>query len=353
MICRRRVLESGLLVLAFLTACQASPPTQSSVTVAPASPPVPTVPVTQEASPVQVARSAEAEAYLTAALDIMEQYSINRRKIDWAALRTMAFGRTAGAQTPADTYTAIRLALVQLGDRHSLFRPPEVTATIVAGGAPGSLPSGTMVYDRIADIVVPGFEGSADQATAYAEQAQTMIARLDQSQPCGWIVDLRDNPGGNMWPMLAGIGPVLGDGVAGAFVDLDGHRSEYSYEAGAAREGQNTAIKVDKPYQLHSLMPAVAVLTSSRTASSGEAITVAFRGRPHTRSFGRPTFGLSTGNRNFRLSNGAFIILTVTVFADRTGVQYGKEIVPDQIVWANPVEVAAKWLLAQPACLQP
>lgn len=351
MLIRRHELATIALALFLITACQSSPQTASSTAGVTAPSALPTAPIAQEPSARPATQSAEAEAYFTAALDIMEQNSINRRKIDWPVFRATALGRIAGAQVPADTYTAIRLALVQLGDRHSLFVQPSLSATVAAGGAPLSLPSGKMLQDRIADIEMPGFQGSSAQAADYAEQAHAVIARLDQAQPCGWIVDLRDNPGGNMWPMLAGIGPVLGNGTAGAFIDLDNHQTSYSYDEGAARSGQDTVMAVEKPYTLHAPMPAVAVLTSGRTTSSGEAITVAFRGRPHTRSFGQPTYGLSTGNQGFELPDGAFIYLTTTVFADRTGTQYGKQIAPDQLVWADPAGEAAKWLLAQPDCL--
>jgi C-terminal processing protease CtpA/Prc len=63
----------------------------------------------------------------------------------------------------------------------------------------------------------------------------------------------------------------------------------------------------------------VAVITGPRTFSSGEAVTVAFRERPRTRSFGLPTGGLSTTNAGFPLPDGSAIYLTVAVDADRTG----------------------------------
>jgi C-terminal processing protease CtpA/Prc len=279
----------------------------------------------------------------------MEQHSLNRRKIDWAALRATTFERAAAARVPANTYTAIRSALMQLGDQHSFFRPPEEVQAIDTGSQSSTLPSGVLIHDRIASIVVPAFIGNEAQAMTYVKQAHTVIAKLDQLHPCGWIVDLRNNTGGNMWPMLAGVGPVLGDGMAGAFADLDDQRVEYGYYAGVARYGQEIVVQVDAPYQLRAALPTVAVLTNGETSSSGEAIAVAFRGRPGTRSFGQSTDGLSSGNAGYPLSDGAFIFLTTVVFADRTGTRYGQEIVPDTVV-NEAREAAATWLLEQPAC---
>jgi len=103
----------------------------------------------------------------------------------------------------------------------------------------------------------------------------------------------------------------------------------------------------------------VAVLTGRMTFSSGEAIAVAFRGRPDTRSFGLETGGLTTSNDEFLLSDGAWLLLTVSRFADRTGKVYSGPIVPDEVVnppetWPDPVlEAATAWLLSQPACTDP
>jgi C-terminal processing protease CtpA/Prc len=96
----------------------------------------------------------------------------------------------------------------------------------------------------------------------------------------------------------------------------------------------------------------VAVLTSNNTASSGEAVFVACRGRPSTRSFGNQTAGFSTSNRTFEMSDRAWIVLTGSTYADRNGQLYGREIQPDgktEILEEVPLKARA-WLLAQPTC---
>jgi hypothetical protein len=97
-------------------------------------------------------------------------------------------------------------------------------------------------------------------------------------------------------------------------------------------------------------------LTGPRTASSGEAVTIAFRGRPRTRSFGLPTAGLSTSNGTFPLPDGAALLLTTAIEADRTGRRYGDKIEPDQLVENDPtkgdpaIEAATQWLRASSTC---
>jgi Peptidase family S41 len=80
------------------------------------------------------------------------------------------------------------------------------------------LPTGRQIARRIGALELPAIVGSTEQVQGYAASAQHMIRELDELGIDGWIVDLRRNTGGNMWPMLAGAGPILGEGELGAFV---------------------------------------------------------------------------------------------------------------------------------------
>jgi C-terminal processing protease CtpA/Prc len=301
-------------------------------------------------------------AYLEEALDIMQEHSINQGQIDWDRLRARARSRALGARTPEDTHNAIRFALRDLGDHHSHFMTPEQVAELEEGtmNLSSADPGGRMLDEGLGYIMIPGFVGLGDAANEYATKIQEIIREIDAESPCGWVVDLRQNVGGSMWPMLAGIGPILGEGRVGAFVSSDGEQVGWTYTDGQAWEGESLqTAATGMAYELGNPSPPVAVLTGPRTSSSGEAIVVAFRGRPNTRSFGRVTMGLSTSNESFALSDGAWIFLTVSEFADRTGERYGGVITPDQVVWAEEAEdeltlqAAVDWLLEQPACADP
>jgi C-terminal processing protease CtpA/Prc len=86
------------------------------------------------------------------------------------------------------------------------------------------------------------------------------------------------------------------------------------------------------PVRLTRPAPPIAVLTSQHTSSSGEATLVSFLGMDRVRTFGLPTAGYSTANTTVELSDGALLVLTVAVMADRTGRRYGTSIVPDVLV---------------------
>jgi carboxyl-terminal processing protease len=88
------------------------------------------------------------------------------------------------------------------------------------------------------------------------------------------------------------------------------------------------------------------VLSDNRIASSGEATLIAFRLRPNTRSFGQPTCGLSTANGTYQLSDGATLVLTTALMADRAKTPFGDSIPPDEVIGdANQtIQRAIEWL---------
>ncbi|WP_323137732.1 S41 family peptidase [Streptomyces sp. NEAU-H22] len=217
---------------------------------------------------------------------------------------------------------------------------------------------GRALPGRMGYLSHPSVRGSEKVLQQYVREGRDAVAKADRPNACGWVIDLRRNRGGNMWPMLAVVGPILGDGDVGSFIDADGKKTVWSIEKGSPRlDGDSTGWVTSPPVGGGSAP--VAVLTSRSTASSGEAVTVAFRGRPDTRSFGEDTTGVPTSNARHRLSDGAILNLTEGMDADRTGRAYDSPIPPDQPVVddlgrggsKDPVlDAATEWLSEQPGC---
>ena len=232
-----------------------------------------------------------------------------------------------------------------LGDGHSSYQ--------IAGGGTLSVPTRTCVPSGAPTPTVPlnvgyvrvgSFGGSGSAATAFAEGIQQSIRAQDRADLIGWIVDLRGNGGGNMWPMIAGLGPILGESLLGHFVHPTGKIDAWRYQNGASTLNGIDLVRVVAPYTLLNQAPRVAVLVDNGVASSGEATFIAFRGRPATRSFGASTCGASTANQGFGLSNGATLILTTSLMADRALTQYGNAVVPDEAT-VGPAETVQRALL--------
>lgn len=358
---------ASIVLLSFiLAACQPQPaPTLTPSTIPPTTSPsaVPSATVLPAAIPSATPGiSPAASVYLEQALAILEQHALYRQEINWKRLKSRAFLLASNALTTADTYPAIAVALGSLNDGHSQFLTPQQAADLMSGARMAGLPepAGRLLENGLAYVSVPSFAGSVEAGQAFALHIQNILREMDSSEPCGWIVDLRQNSGGDLWPMLAGIGPLLGEGLAGAFAGPDGSQEYWYYEHGQVRQGEEVLLQVDADlvYTLRSPLPPVAVLTGQETLSSGEALLVAFRGRLLARSFGRETGGLSTANERYILSDGAQMYLTVSRFADRTGQVYGGIIIPDEYIRDDSaerdiaLEKASAWLLEQDSCME-
>lgn len=141
---------------------------------------------------------------------------------------------------------------------------------------------------------------------------------------------------------------LIGEGTLGFFIGPHQQATPWGYKAGRAwlRTEAEAASTLETPYTLVTPNPRVALLTDIGVASSGEAIAIAFRGRPHTRSFGTATCGLSTAVAQFPLKQGGRIAVVTSVMADRTKTPYGKAVTPDEVVNdpAGVVPRALSWL---------
>jgi len=197
----------------------------------------------------------------------------------------------------------------------------------------------------------------------YVRDGARVVRNLDRSRPCGWIVDLRANHGGSMGPMLTVLAPLLAGDTLGYFVYPSGRRTPWALRDGQLFVGDRADSPRTNRYRLSRPAPPVAILIGTPTASAAEATLISFRGQPDVRSFGRPTHGLATANVVHRLSDGAYLQITVADEADRTGHVYPEHspIPPDQSTPAPPqngsapapdpsVAAATRWLSTTGGC---
>lgn len=286
------------------------------------------------------------DKYVKSALDIIEAYSLKKDQINWKDFRAkvLKFGRND--KTIDDAHKTIKYALSLLHDGHSSFVSAKDYKKQLSGYPVEKIDAIESDFEnQIGYIKIPGFMGTDSLCTAFAVRLQQTIKGIDDNNLKGWIIDLRNNTGGDMWPMLLGIGPLIGDGTAGYFVNDKKEFMAWGYSDGKTFSG--TLIKSDtiSDYHLKNINKKIAVLINSGTASSGEAIAIAFKGLPRTRFFGNKTHGLTTGNSSIFLSDSSLIKLLTVVYADRDSTVYGIPIIPDEIVKTDdPKKAAISWI---------
>jgi len=271
---------------------------------------------------------------------------MKKDQIDWPDYRANVLKYGKNDKTIDDAHKTIKYALSLLHDGHSIFVSSKDMKKEYSDTSTKKITSIVSEYtSEIGYIKIPGFIGNERLEKAFASRIQDLIRGLEKQKISGWIIDLRGNTGGNMWPMLLGIGPILGDGIAGYFVNDKKDFNMWGYAEGKTFDGGSIISKIDSAYQLKNKNKKIAVLINNSTASSGEAIAVAFKGLPKTRFFGDRTRGQTTGNSTIFLSDSSMIALMTVVFADRNKVIYGIPIIPDEIAKdVDAKELAIKWI---------
>jgi len=293
--------------------------------------------------------SPAAASFLRSALDTLQAVTLDAGSLPWSTIRDSAFMLAAGARTTRDTYGAIAWAL-RHANKHSFLQ----------ANRPGVV--GELVDGRYGYVHVPSRSGDG---IGLADSLQSAVAGLASGGACGWIVDLRGNGGGNMWPMLAGIGPLLGDSLVGSFgVGRAADRWFYNRGLSGILHANGVLDTVTRitvtAVELPRRDAPVAVLIDGGTGSAGEDIAIALRGRLNVRTFGSPSAGYTTINRGLRLPDGANMVVTTGYNADRRGVLYTEQIQPDSMIPGAPPgwpfatdgvgRAAIHWLATQAAC---
>ncbi len=294
--------------------------------------------------------------YITDACDIIAKNSLVKDSINITSLTETALKIAGPAKNYSDCFLAINFLLESLrpfGDHHSFFMSANEVKNWESEGSQVSeiqFPS-YKVLDNIGYILVPPFHGGNPiQMKAYADSMQLALEDLYNAQIKGWIIDLRQNTGGNMEPMIAGLGPLFSSEKLGSLIDVNGNSESWYYKDGKYFGDGYEGWTVSKTIELSSLP--VAVLTSNQTGSSGEIVTISFIGNSNTKSFGQPTWGLTTGNGSFVLKDGSQIFLASTVMSDRNGKEYTARIAPDYVIDDDPttekdevIDTAKEWIL--------
>lgn len=324
------------------------------------------------------------EAYLRAAMDTIQKNALNTTQVNWDKLRQEVIEKAQGAKSTPEVYHLLRYVLKSLNDNHSFIQLSDSLAALEkkaqkpenqtkkkqqAKKQPSpyeprmKIEYGIHTVDniKVARIFVP--KGS--RGNKFAQRLHDRIIEMNAQKPCGWIIDLRGNLGGNMWPMLAGIGHLVGENPLGGSVDAQGNRDFYLYKSGKAiyvdksgKENVYAQVK-ESPFTAASDIP-IAFLIDRSTASSGEALAVILKGRKNTRSFGEVSYGASTSTRGFKLSDGANLVLAVSTFEDKNKNKYPNGIKPNETIPVGQqkmapeedpiIKTALHWLKQQTSC---
>lgn len=294
------------------------------------------------------------EEYLEEYFDLISTKSLVRDTSLIQTLRSNARALCNGMTELEDVHFILKNITFNLKDGHSFFSSPQEWKDLHQSSenlkkSDIQFSNGKILEGNIAYIHVPTFS-SLDPflVRKSVDSLQGLIQRLDNVNLKGWVIDLSQNSGGNSFAMIPGLGPLLGDGPCGQSISADGTCKTLFYKQGLIGWDDDLDTLVVSPYYVKKDSLPIAIIYSSRTASSGEAVALAFRGKENCRSFGQETAGLTTRVDNFVLSDSASLNLATAYKADRNGILFkGTKIPPDLYTekYDESLSMSIKWIL--------
>lgn len=239
--------------------------------------------------------------------------------------------------TYKEIYPLLKQALaIKSGKHGSLMTPSEVKKESSQFKAPTS-----SVKDNILYVHLPEFSGSSSQGEKYAN---TIYYKMTSKIYKGIIIDLSNNLGGDIGPMLAGISPVIPNGKLFEIVNAADNPTSVTFH-GSVTNNMGTKIDLGNVKKVTGIP--VAVIINRWTASSGELTALALENNPSVKTFGGESAGYTSINTTYMMYNGAQVNITTSKIKKNNGqVLFNNKIKPD-VQTNNPIVQANNWILNQ------
>ena len=165
-----------------------------------------------------------------------------------------------------------------------------------------------------------GYLQARQLISTVADELATAARDLSAKGATAWILDLRDDPGGEL---------TVAVNVASLFVQ----RGTLVYQVG--RDGQRTAVDTN-PSKFLGLTKPLVVLVNKNSASGSEIIAAGIRANGVGTVMGAQTAGCVGTGQPRELPDGGLLLVTLTKMQDaKTGADLngpGKGVIPDRIV---------------------
>lgn len=275
------------------------------------------------------------EKYVKQAITFMDNQGIYNHTEAWETVRKEVLEETKKCKSYEETYPYLEKALKTVGGKHSkLILPSTQEETEVA-----VMPEVKMIDTTIAYIKLPEFIGNAQQGEEYANIVYEFLRENANMQ--GVIIDLQNNTGGDMGPMIAAISPLLPDGeVLDFYIQSTIH--PVMIDNGKI-SGGGSALTMDSPFKITGIP--IAILQNEMTASSAEATLLAFRGLENTKTFGKASAGYCSCNTTRSLYDGAILQLTIGYDVPRTQEFFCEDPIEPDVSCESALDNAKQWII--------
>ncbi len=257
-------------------------------------------------------------------------------------------------------YEVVKEALHDLKDNHSnIMKNSNDKYDLITNQPVNSYANLIYVEDGVGIIKLTTYMinviSQEDALSEYVvKQYHERLAKIKSAVSKGWIIDLKDNAGGNMYPMLACLSDFLSNKPIGGFYMYE-HSKRPSKQI-ILFDGKNflfnkqIALSYKNYYSIGTITLPTVVIISNKTASSGEFVALALARQPNVILIGQPSAGLATANIPIELPNKlGYYALTVGYYLDKDNKPLLTEQVSPAILFSDPnenlIEEAKKLIL--------
>lgn len=305
---------------------------------------------------------------LDSSISLLQQYALHTKTTSWPQVKQTAYAKAAHAKTWNELDSSISFLFAAVNDHHGWLSAGDAelrwnitTAQQFSTEVKNEIAKGNRVVKKIVTgnigyLRVPGMMLDTSQYNKKAQQLMDSLCALQQAGATKFIIDLRLNAGGTMFPMIAGLSALLGNGKFIGNADATGNIENMCVlENGKFTSADGGMAKIGTTCNRISNRTAVVILISNLTGSAGECVAVAFKGRKHTKFIGEPTAGFTIGNNgHWIIENKAGIVIAESAIVDRNKTIYYKDVQPDELIWGGDnfddylqdkkIQAAVKWL---------
>ena len=269
--------------------------------------------------------------YVKSSFRIIDKYAF-RAGGDWMIERESYLSEAKSIDNFDDAHRIVNSALAFAGGKHSTLLAPVTDTTAFEESAPEAY----MLEDGIAYVKLPAHRGVKVSDATYTHTVLDFLqSHLDAA---GVVIDLRDNHGGNMYPMISAIAPLLPEGTLLSFKTRK-RTSPITLDFVVRSSGLST----EEISKFPDSTP-IAILINDWTGSSGEATLLCFRGLENVRTFGIPTAGYASANQSFLMADGYTLLITIGCDVARTGEVFCDDPIAPDVETKMPLEDAVAWI---------
>ncbi|MBS1544020.1 MAG: S41 family peptidase [Bacteroidetes bacterium] len=270
----------------------------------------------------------------------MKERALGSASVDWEGYNERLQSILSKSHKADDIFQLLGSVFTDIGDFHGGFfyngvrygmKQADLTVRqeLQDGFKIGASVKSRIFREEYGYIFIPPVNSNGKKgSTDVADEIDSILCNASPKIK-GWIVDLRLNLGGNMYPMIAGLRSLLGEGRIGTFVTKNHETIEWIISKGSFRAGTDS-VTLTNSCDFDGLP--VVVLISQVTASSGEAAAIAFKGREKTLFLGESTSGYITALNNYQLSTHGMLLVAEAYMCDRNGHCYTTKLTPDIVI---------------------